>query len=146
MAIVYSDSTACAKLIVEEDGSELAAAGRDHRLGADDQRSAEAAWEEIWAATRAVELTETITVHAGELAGTHGLPGADAVHLASMLAVGPGDTLFAVWDKRLRSGAETAGVQVVPSLHRRGLESSQSLYRLLSTGEEEVAISYRDQN
>lgn len=136
---MYFDSSAFIKLVVEEDGSDtaaalwdgcdaavssrlaypevraaLAAAGRDHRLDAGDQRSAEAAWEDFWAATRAVELTETITLHAGELAGVHGLRGADAVHLASALAVGTGDLLFAVWDQRLRSGAESVGVRVVP--------------------------------
>lgn len=140
MAIVYFDSSAFVKLVVEEDGSELAAAlwdgcdaavssrlaysevcaalaaaGRDHRLDAADQRHAEAAWEEFWAAIRPVELTETITMHAGELASAHALRGADAVHLASALAVGASDTLLAVWDNRLRLGAEAVGIQVAPS-------------------------------
>ncbi|WP_308466151.1 type II toxin-antitoxin system VapC family toxin [Rathayibacter soli] len=137
---MYFDSSAFVKLLVEEDGSEvaaalwdgcdaavssrlaypevraaLAAAGRDHRLEPDDQRRAEAAWEEFWATTRPVALTETITMHAGELAGAHALRGADAVHLASLLAVGAADTLFAVWDRRLRSGAKAAGARVVPT-------------------------------
>jgi uncharacterized protein len=140
MAIVYFDSSAFVKLVVEEAGSDLAAAlwdgcdaavssrlaypevraalaaaGRAHRLDLDGQRQAEVAWEDFWASTRAVELTETITAHAGQLAGEHALRGADAVHLASVLAIGAGDTLLAVWDQRLRSGAETAGVQVAPT-------------------------------
>lgn len=140
MAIVYFDSSAFVKLVVEEEGSELAAAlwdgcdaavssrlaypevraalaaaGRDQRLDIQDQRHAEATWEEFWAATRAVELTEQITVHAGELAGVHALRGADAVHLASVLAIGVADTLFAAWDKRLRSGAKAAGLQLAPA-------------------------------
>ncbi|RAN71986.1 VapC toxin family PIN domain ribonuclease [Bacillus sp. SRB_336] len=140
MAIVYFDSSAFVKLVVEEDGSDLAAtlwdgcdaavssrlaypevraalaaAGRDHRLRAADQRHAEAHWEKFWAATRPVELTEIITKHAGELAGEHALRGADAVHLASVLAIGAADTLLAVWDNRLRIGAEAAGIQVAPS-------------------------------
>lgn len=139
MAIVYFDSSAFVKLVVEEDGSELAAAlwdgcdaavpsrpaypevraalaaaGREHRLDAAGQRQAEAAWEEFWAASRAIELTEMISVHAGELASAHALRGADAVHLASVLAVGANNTLFAVWDDRLRRGAESVGVHVVP--------------------------------
>lgn len=69
----------------------------------------------LWAATRAVELTEPITTHAGELADLHALRGADAVHLASALAIGAADTLFAAWDKRLRSGAEAAGLQLTPA-------------------------------
>ncbi|MGI8700867.1 MAG: type II toxin-antitoxin system VapC family toxin [Nocardioidaceae bacterium] len=138
MAIVYFDSSAFVKLLVEEDGSDLAAAlwdgcdlavssrlaypevraalaaaGRAQRLDSGAQRQAEALWEEFWAATRAVELSEALTDHAGELASEHALRGAGAVHLASVLAVGA-DTLFAVWDQRLRAGAQASGVSVVP--------------------------------
>ena len=74
MAIVYFDSSAFLKLLVEEDGSELAAtlwdgcdaavssrlaypevcaalaaAGRSDRLSSGDQRRAEAEWEDYWA-------------------------------------------------------------------------------------------------
>lgn len=140
MAIVYFDSSAFVKLIVEEEGSDIAAAlwdgcdaaissrlaypevraalvaaVRGRRLAARGRRQAESAWEEFWAATRAVELTESVSLHAGRLASEHALRGADAVHLASVLAVGADDTLFAVWDQRLRSGAQAAGVQVVPT-------------------------------
>lgn len=139
MAIVYFDSSAFLKLLIEEDGSDLAAAlwdgcdaavssrlaypevraalaaaGRARRLDSADQRRAEVAWEDFWAATRTVELTEPVTTHAGQLASQHALGGADAVHLASLLAVGAGETLFAVWDQRLRTGAQSAGVQMAP--------------------------------
>jgi predicted nucleic acid-binding protein len=141
MSIVYFDSSAFVKLVVEEDGSDLAAAlwdgcdaavssrlaypevcatlaaaGRDKRLDPTDQQRAEAAWEAYWAATRAVELTEAVTADAGRLAGLHALRGADAVHLASVLAVGATDTVFAVWDRRLRAGASAAGVHLAPTL------------------------------
>jgi uncharacterized protein len=137
--LVYFDSSAFVKLVVEEDGSDLAAtlwdgcdaavssrlsypevraalaaAGRVHRLAPADQSRAEEAWEGYWAATRAVELTEPVTAHAGVLAGRHALRGADAVHLASLLAVGVTDTLFAVWDQRLRAGAHAVGVRLAP--------------------------------
>jgi predicted nucleic acid-binding protein len=143
MAIAYFDSSAFLKLLVEEDGSDLAAAlwdgcdaavssrlaypevraalaaaRRSGRLGSADQSRAEAAWEEYWAATRAVELTEAVGAHAGRLASEHGLRGADAVHVASVLAVGVGETLFAVWDRRLRAGAHAAGAQLVPAAQR----------------------------
>src|SRR5664280_3448652 len=55
-----------------------------------------------------------ISNHAGELASVHALRGADAVHLASLVAVGAADTLFAVWDQKLRTGAEAAGVRLAP--------------------------------
>ncbi len=136
MTIVYFDSSAFIKLIVEEDGSEiaatlwdgcdaavssrlaypevraaLAAAGRLNKAA---QRRAETDWEQYWSATRAVELTERVAQRAGQLASERALRGADAVHLASVLAVGSADILLAVWDDRLRSGAEGAGVQVAP--------------------------------
>ncbi len=139
MTIVYFDSSAFVKLIVDEDGSDLAAtlwdgcdaavssrlsypevraalaaAGRSHRLDRADLSRAELAWEDYWAATRPVELTERVTAHAGQLASDYALRGGDAVHLASLLAVGAADTLFAVWDQRLRTGAQAAGVQLAP--------------------------------
>ena len=92
----------------------MAAAGRAGRLEPAELRRADAAWGEFWAATRAVELTDAVAVHAGELAGRYSLRGADAVHLASMLAIGAGDILFAVWDQRLRAGAAAAGAHLVP--------------------------------
>jgi uncharacterized protein len=137
--IVYFDSSAFVKLLVEEDGSDiaaalwdgcdaavssrlaypevraaLAAARRAHRLGAEEQHQAHAMWEEYWAATRAVELTENIAHHAGLLSTAHALRGADAIHLASVLAIGVDDTVFAVWDQRLRTAAQEAAVGLAP--------------------------------
>ncbi|MGH3097943.1 MAG: type II toxin-antitoxin system VapC family toxin [Streptosporangiales bacterium] len=139
MAIVYFDSSAFVKLVVQEDGSDvaaalwdgcdaavssrlaypevraaLAAAVRAHRLDAESGLRASAAWEEYWAATQAVELTEAVTAEAGELAAQHTLRGADAVHLASAVTIGAAETLFAVWDQRLHSGAVEVGLQVAP--------------------------------
>jgi len=140
VTIVYFDSSAFVKLLVEEAGSDLAAAlwdgcdaavsshlaypevraalaaaGRSSRLTPGDQNRAEATWEEFWAATRPVELTPLVAAHAGHLASQHALRGADAVHLASLLAVGAEETLFGVWDQRLRVGAQAVGVQVAPA-------------------------------
>ena len=53
--------------------------------------------------------------HSGHLASQYALRGADAVHLASLLAVGAADTLFAVWDRARQSATHAAGVQVAPS-------------------------------
>jgi len=136
--IVYFDSSAFVKLLVEEYDSDLAAAlwdlcdaavssrlaypevraalaaaGRAGRIDETGRRSAEATWERFWAATRVVELTEVLGHRAGELAADQGLRGAELVHLASALAVGS-ETLVAVWDGRLRDGAKAAGLQVVP--------------------------------
>lgn len=137
MAIVYFDSSALVKLLVEEDGSDLAAAlwdgcdaavssrlaypevraalaaaGRAGRLDRQSQRDAEAAWEEFWSGARVVELTPSVGQHAGRLAVELFLRGADAVHLASALAIGSGDIVLAGWDERLRTGAVEAGLRI----------------------------------
>jgi predicted nucleic acid-binding protein len=139
VAIVYFDASAFVKLLVEEDGSDLAAqlwdgcdaavssrlaypevraalaaARRNRQLSPQALSSAEAAWEEFWAATRAVELTESVAYHAGSLAKDFGLRGADAAHLASALAIGDPEIIVAVWDSRLRDGARSASLRVAP--------------------------------
>jgi hypothetical protein len=48
------------------------------------------------------------------LAGERALGGAEAVHLASVLALGADDVLFAVWDEDLHTGARATAIRVVP--------------------------------
>jgi uncharacterized protein len=140
VAIIYFDSSALVKLVVEETGSDLAAelwdgsdaavasrlaypevraalaaAGREHDLAKADLRAAETAWEEYWAAIRPVEFTAAVEQHAGRLATRHALRGADAVHLASALAIGESALIMAVWDRRLHSGATAARLHVAPA-------------------------------
>ncbi len=139
MALVYFDSSAFVKLLVEEEGSELAAeiwdgcdaavssrlaypevraalaaAGRNHDLVEGDLQLVERVWEEYWAATRPVELTSAVEQQAGQLARDHALGGADAVHLASALAIGDPQLVVAVWDRRLHDGARAAHLRVAP--------------------------------
>lgn len=139
MALVYFDSSAFVKLLVDEEGSELAAqlwdgcdaalssrlaypevraalaaAGRNHDLDSDGLASAEQAWQEYWAATRPVEFTPAVERRAGELACLHALRGADAVHLASALAIAGSDLVMAVWDRRLHAGARAVRLGVAP--------------------------------
>jgi uncharacterized protein len=139
VGLVYFDSSALVKLVVREEGSELvaelwngcdaafssrlgypevraalAAATRNHALSAEDLREAERAWETFWAATRKVELSADVAQRAGTLAPSHALRGADAVHLASALAIGDDDLVVAVWDRRLHAGALSAGMLVAP--------------------------------
>lgn len=140
MALVYFDSSAFVKLIVEEEGSDLAAtlwdacdaaissrlaypevraalaaAHRNGRLRDADLAEAETTWEHFWATTRAVELTPTVTLDAGRLASEHALRGADAVHLASAKAVGAPEIILAVWDERLRAGARALDFTTAPA-------------------------------
>lgn len=140
MALVYFDASALVKLVVDEDGSDvvaqlwdgcdaalssriaypevcaaLSAAGRNRELTRSGVRAASASWEEFWAAMRPVELTAAVARHAGALARTRSLRGADAVHLASVVALGSADVVFAVWDRRLHAGARAEGIRVVPA-------------------------------
>ena len=149
MALIYFDSSALVKLLVQEEGSDLAAelwdgcdaalasrlaypevcaalaaADRNHDLSQDDLDVAEQAWERYWASVRPVELTAAVERQAGQLARTHALRGADAVHLASALALADPDLVIAAWDRRLHAGAATAGLHVAPAeLPRADLSS-----------------------
>ncbi len=140
MALIYFDSSALVKLLAEEPGSDLAAelwdgcdaalasrlaypevraalaaAARNHDITENELDAAERDWAGYWAAVRPVELTATVGRHAGELARTHALRGAEAVHLASALAIGEPDIIVAVWDRRLHAGAQAAGCRVAPA-------------------------------
>ncbi|MGH2771442.1 MAG: type II toxin-antitoxin system VapC family toxin, partial [Actinomycetota bacterium] len=109
------DAPVSSRLAYPEVRSALAAAGHAGRLDEAGRQDAEQVWEDFWSATRAVELTDAVARHAGWLATELTLRGADAVHLASLLALGVEDVVLAVWDVKLRSGAEAAGVRVVPT-------------------------------
>jgi uncharacterized protein len=140
VALIYFDSSALVKLLAEEAGSDLAAelwdacdaalasrlaypevraalaaAGRNHDITKNELDAAERDWDGYWAAVRPVELTTAVERRAGELARTHALRGADAVHLASALAIGDPELIVAVWDRRLHTGAQAAGCRVAPA-------------------------------
>jgi uncharacterized protein len=139
MAVVYFDSSALVKLLVEEEGSELCASLWDGcdtpfscRLAYGEVRAALAAarrnrdlsqarfdrvklqWERYWTSVQTVELSSDVATHAGELAERHGLRGADAVHLASALVLRPLGVVMAVWDRRLHTGAVAERIGVAP--------------------------------
>lgn len=139
MPLVYFDASAFVKLLVEEPGTDLAvalwdgcdaavssrlaypevraalaAAHRNHDLDRDGLEQAEESWEEFWGATRPVELTPAVGHQAGQLARRLALRGADAVHLASALAMSDQSLIVAVWDQRLHDGALASHLAVAP--------------------------------
>jgi hypothetical protein len=143
MALVYFDASAFVKLLTDEPGSDLvaelwdgcdaavssrlaypevrsalAAAGRNRDLTARELAGAEKDWNDFWAATRPIELTAPVEQHAGELTHAHALRGADAVHLASALAISDVNLVVAVWDKRLHAAAIATGCRVAPATLR----------------------------
>jgi uncharacterized protein len=138
--VVYFDSSALVKLLVEEVGSELsaalwdacdapfssplaysevraalAAARRNRELSAPRLERLKLQWEQYWSAIEVVELRPAVAAHAGELAEAHGLRGADAIHLASALVLRPLDVVMTVWDRRLHSAAAAERVGVAPT-------------------------------
>ena len=140
MAIVYFDSSALVKLVLDETGSDaaaalwnacdaalssrlaypevcaaLAAAGRNHDLTESEASAAADEWEIFWSSMRPIELSADVERVAGELAVLHRLRGADAVHLASALALGSQEVTVAAWDKRLHTGAAAVGLPVAPA-------------------------------
>jgi predicted nucleic acid-binding protein len=140
VALVYFDSSALVKLVLDEVGSDvvaalwnacdaalssrlahpevcaaLAAAERNHDLTKSEASAAASDWERFWASMRPVELSREVERAAGSLAATHQLRGADAVHLASALALDSAGVTVAVWDKRLHAGAVAVGLAVAPA-------------------------------
>jgi uncharacterized protein len=140
VALVYFDSSALVKLVLDEPGSDiaaalwnacdaalssrlaypevcaaLAAATRNHDLTESEALAAISDWKTFWASMRPVELSATVEQAAGVLAVSHHLRGADAIHLASALALGSKDLTVAVWDKHLHAGAAAVGLAVAPA-------------------------------
>jgi predicted nucleic acid-binding protein len=140
VAIVYFDASALVKLVLDETGSDtaatlwnacdvalssrlaypevcaaLAAAGRNHDLTPSEASAAADEWETFWSSIRPIELSADVERVAGEMAVLHRLRGADAVHLASALALGSAEVIVAVWDKRLHAGVAAVGLPVAPA-------------------------------
>ena len=140
MLVVYFDASALVKLVIDEDGSDiaaelwdscdaalasrlaypevraaLAAAERGGLITSRDGRRAAREWREFWAGIRPVELSSEVEQRAGELASALALRGADAVHLASALALGITEVVVAAWDKRLHAAATASSLAVAPA-------------------------------
>jgi uncharacterized protein len=109
------DAALASRLAYPEVRAALAAAARNHDITETELDEAERDWDGSWAAVRPVELTALVERQAGELARAHALRGADAVHLASALAISDRDLIVAVWDRRLHAGAREAGCRVAPA-------------------------------
>lgn len=139
--IAYFDSSALVKLVVEEVGSDeaaafwdgadlvvtsrvaspevraaLASAHRARRLSDRQLRHAKDLWASFAGALRTVELTDDVAHHAGDLAEEHGLSGFDAVHLASALVLADDQTVVATWDIRLHAATASLGVMTFPAV------------------------------
>ncbi len=140
--IVYLDTSALLKLLVDEPGRELmlevadtspiattsvltevesrAALARMRaggRLTAGQHRDAVARFEELWTSVGALDIDPGVLRQAVSLAERHALRGYDAVHLASALAVpaAAGQVAFACFDEELRSAAKSEQLDLTPA-------------------------------
>ncbi len=138
--IAYFDTSALIKLVVVEDGSEeakllwrqageavasrlahpeaiaaLAAARRAHRLTDDRYAQAVDAFRRCLERCTVVSVADRLVERAADLAAEHGLRAADAIHLATALAVLEPDALLVTWDKRLHHAARQAGLAAAPA-------------------------------
>jgi predicted nucleic acid-binding protein len=137
--IVYFDTSALLKLLIEEEESDkaaalwltadavdaariaypesraaLAAAVRARRLSDHDHDAAVGQLRRRWRQLNVVDLDQELAETAGDLAQRHALRALDAIHLASALAGGR-RTLVATWDARLAQAASDAGLAVAPA-------------------------------
>lgn len=103
------------RLVVPEVRAALEAANRASRLGPVQLRQALDGWGEYAAALRMVEVTAALAQSAAELTGRLALGGADAVHLASALALSGGQPVLAAFDSRLRAAGLAVGLRLAPA-------------------------------
>lgn len=134
---LYFDTSALVKLVVAEDGSELAeefwasafplassilaypegraalaAAHRGGRISREGHHRARTAFEGLFPRLASTAVDEGLSRLAGELAARFGLRGYDAVHLASALSCGDGEVTLVSWDEDLTRAARSAGLSV----------------------------------
>ncbi|MEN8114337.1 MAG: type II toxin-antitoxin system VapC family toxin [Actinomycetota bacterium] len=139
MAICYLDSSALVKVLLNEDGSDiarglwlgsaitmsagiaypevraaLAMASRRGRLSGSESAAAKLRWESMWKALSIIDTSQPIVELAGDLAEEHRLRGFDAVHLASLLSASVAHTIVATWDRDLAGAAAAIGYSIAP--------------------------------
>jgi predicted nucleic acid-binding protein len=140
----YFDTSAIVKLVVAEDGSELAdelwstsalrissqlvypearaalaAAQRQGRIDRRGLRRAVGDLEQAVTAMRLLGVDHALAREAGNLAEHRALRGHDAVHLASALLIDDPELLIVTWDSELAAAARDSGHPVAPARHDR---------------------------
>ncbi len=105
---------AASRLAVPEVGAALAAARRGGRLDQAAYGTALREWHSYQSEIDLIELTPELARHAADLAVTYPLSGADAVHLATALALVDSGVVIATWDHRLADAVLAEGLPVIP--------------------------------
>jgi len=136
--VLYLDTSALAKLYLEEPDSQLVSKTvgvnsswlatsrvtyaevlsvlvrclRTNRISPAAYRLQKKAFLEDWTEMIVVELTSDVLSNAGHLIERHGLRGLDAIHLCSAMWIG--QPSFVCFDDRLRSAASAEGLPLAP--------------------------------
>jgi uncharacterized protein len=97
-------------LVYPEGRAALAAAHRVGRLGKDAHPKALAAFEELYAELVTIGVDRELARSAGERAEDLGLRGYDSVHLATALELGDEEVVLVTWDRDLARAAEQVGL------------------------------------
>jgi predicted nucleic acid-binding protein len=137
--IAYFDTSALLKLIIAEHGADqaillwqqasevvvsrlawpeavaaLAAAHRGRRVSDAGYQTAADALRRCFQRCTMVSIADALVDRAADLAAGYDLRAADAIHLATALAVMEADSLFVTWDRRLGLAAAQAGLVTSP--------------------------------
>jgi uncharacterized protein len=137
--IAYFDTSALIKLVVAEAGAEqarllwqhaaeivvsrlawveahaaLAAARRAGRIAGDGYVAAVRGIRQCFERCTVVGFADPLVDHAADLAAEHALRAADALHLATSLAVLEPDSVLVTWDRQLLQAAGRAGLVTAP--------------------------------
>ena len=140
MATVYFDASALVKLVVPEDGSDLAealwdgsdlsvtnrlaavevraavgSASRNGRLDPSEHDRALHGWAYVAETVVLIDPEPSLIAAACEVAERYALRALDAVHLASALLLADATVVVASWDRRLRAAALDAGLGLAPA-------------------------------
>jgi predicted nucleic acid-binding protein len=104
--------TASSILAYPEGRAALAAARRVGRLGEDAHEKALVAFEDLYADLVTIGVDQELARNAGEHAEHLGLRGYDAVHLTTALELGDEEVVLVTWDRDLAQAAERVGLSI----------------------------------
>jgi predicted nucleic acid-binding protein len=94
-----ADEVVTTRLLYVEAAAALARACRMGRITDRNHRAAVDSLDDLWRDFRVIEIDETVTRHAADLAYRHALRGYDAVHCASAERIDAPDLVVASGDK-----------------------------------------------
>jgi hypothetical protein len=104
------------RLVWPEALAALAAARRGRRLTEEGHAAAvRLLFRDLFGRCTVVSVADHLVERAAELASGYDLRAADAIHLATALAVMEPGSIFVTWDKRLQQAAIEAGLVTAPA-------------------------------